>query len=341
MGPFLLTLAVALAGAMAFLKLRVPVGAMVGAMIFVAAYNLLGGGAFVYSDMSYVLQVCSGVLVGSKITMGTVKSLRYLWKPYLAMMALLLSVTVLLSLLLDRFSSLDTITALMALSPGGMTDLTILSTAFGANSAYVALLHTCRMLVIVLTVPPFLKYCGAHSGNAPAQETDTAPSRARPHLLTALAAGTALAALFVLLNIRAGAILGAMIGSSLVTISGRHYACPPLFTLALQVTAGAFIGARVTQETVATLPQLWPAVLCVAATVWIYLLVIGTLFHRCFKLDHTTAMIASVPGGLSEMTLMASDLGADMPTVATLHTLRVFSIIFIVPNLAALLLCLH
>ncbi len=336
MGAFLLTLAVALAGALVFLKLRVPVGAMVGAMIFVTCYNLLCDGAFVYNGMSYVLQLCSGVLVGSTVTADTLKSLRRLWKPYLFMMAVLLLVTVLLSLLLSFFSPLDAITALLALAPGGMTDLTILSTAFGANGAYVALLHTCRMLVIVLTVPPFLKYCCAR-GDEEAPKAAEGKETAWPHLLAALALGAVLAVALVALRVRAGAILGAMVGSSIVSVSGRHYHCPRAYAIALQVGAGAFIGARVTQETVVTIPQLSLAVLCVAATVWIYLLFNGTIFYRCFKMDHTTAMVSCVPGGLTEMTLLGSDLGGDLPTIAALHTLRIFGILFIIPNLAPLI----
>lgn len=334
MSFFLITLVIAAAGAAVFLKLHVPVGAMIGAMVFVAAYNLICGRAFVFPQTTYVLQVCSGVLIGSTITWRTVTQLRRLWRPYLVMMAVLLSVTLLISLALGGFSSLDAITALLAISPGGMTDMTILSATLGANSAYVALLHTCRMLVILLCVPPFVKLsCKKEEKiHLDQQLTVFRPSR----LLLALAAAAVCALIFVQLHIRAGAMLGAVLGGSLCTLLGREYHCPRFYTLALQVGAGAFTGAMVTSEIIFRIPSLFPAVLCVAATVWIYLLLNGWLMRKYFGMSKMTSMLACVPGGLSDMTLLAEELGGDLPTVATLQTLRLFSVIIIVPNLVPL-----
>lgn len=334
MVPFLITLAIALAGAAVFLKLHVPVGAMIGAMVFVAAYNLLSGNAFVFPETTYALQVCSGVLVGSTVTPGTLRQLRRLWKPYLVMMAVLLSVTLWISLFLARFSTLDGISALLAVSPGGMTDMTILSATLGANSAYVALLHTCRMLVILLCVPPFIKLSCKKEEKIHLEQQAAAVHPA--HLLLALAAAVVCAVCFVQLHIRAGAMLGAVLGGSLCTLFGREYHCPRPYTLALQVGAGMFTGAMVTSEIILRIPSLWLAVLCVAATVWIYLLLNGWLMRRCFGMSKMTSMLSCVPGGLSDMTLLAEELGGDLPTVATLQTLRLFSVIVIVPNLVPL-----
>lgn len=332
--PFLITLALALLGALVFTKLGVPVGGMIGAALFVAAYNLLFDTAFVYSDMTYVLQVCSGVLVGSNITMDTLKALRKLWKPYLVMMGVLLSVTFSLSLFLSRFSTLDSVTALLAMAPGGMTDMTILSTALGGNSAYVALIHTSRLFVIILTLPPLIKMvCKKEEAGADAEEKTAVTEPPLRNLLPALAVAAVFAVVFVLLHVRAGAMLGAMIGSSLCTLFLRRYHCPRWYTLLLQVGAGAFVGASVTHDTIIRIPHLWLPLLCVVLSVWVYFFLNGFLMHRLFGIRKSTAMISCAPGGLMEMSLLAEELGGDLPTIATMHVLRLFSVILIVPNL--------
>lgn len=334
---FFITLALALLGALVFTKLGVPVGGMIGAALFVAAYNLLFDAAFVYSDMTYLLQVCSGVLVGSKITMETLKALRKLWKPYLVMMGVLLTITFVLSLFLSRFSTLDNVTALLGMAPGGMTDMTILSTALGGNSAYVALIHTIRLFVIILTLPPLVKLvCKKEDTDSAAEKKPAAEEPPLRNLLPALAVAAVFAVIFVLLHIRAGAMLGAMIGSSLCTIFLRRYHCPRWYTLLLQVGAGAFVGASVTHDTLMHIPHLWLPLLCVIVSVWVYFFLNGFLMRRFFGMRKSTAMIACAPGGLMEMSLLAEELGGDLPTIATMHVLRLFSVILIVPNLVPL-----
>ena len=154
---FLLTLAVAAAGGLIGYKLKLPVGGMVGSMIAVIIFNVATEKAVFYSELRIVLQIFSGAMIGSQIGREDLLEMKKIIYPT----ALLLVSMVLLNLtfgtLMYVLSDLDLATALFASSPGGVSDMAIISADLGANPAYVAIIQLCRLLTIFIFMPPIFR----------------------------------------------------------------------------------------------------------------------------------------------------------------------------------------
>ena len=50
-------------------------------------------------------------------------------------------------------------------------------------------------------------------------------------------------------------------------------------------------------------------------------------------MDIITALFASAPGGVTDMALIAEDMGADSTKIAGMHSLRLITVIILFPSL--------
>ena len=149
------TLAVAFIGGYVGIKLKIPAGAFIGAMFSVAIFNICLGKAEIPSNLKLVAQVVMGGIVGLNFTAATMSGLKNLIAPALILMVGLMVYSVFLGFVISKLTGLDLMTALFSSAPGGLTDMTIISDAYGAETPKVALLHLVR-LITVISVLPFI-----------------------------------------------------------------------------------------------------------------------------------------------------------------------------------------
>ena len=74
-------------------------------------------------------------------------------------------------------------------------------------------------------------------------------------------------------------------------------------------------------------------VLLAVASFLIMGLVAAVIISRCTDMDLVTALFACAPGGLTDMALIAADLGADSTKVAGMQMLRLVSVIALYPTI--------
>jgi len=100
---------------------------------------------------------------------------------------------------------------------------------------------------------------------------------------------------------------------------------------------GAILGATIDRDAVAHFAA-WPVSLAGLLISLVLLMVAVPLyFQRVHGIDRATAWISSVPGALSYVVALASDLaGVDLRRVAVLQTLRVAALIALFPAAAGL-----
>ena len=72
----LLTILVAAAGSYLFYKFRIPAGALIGAIIFSAALNIITGVGTFPGFMKTVLQAVAGAVLGQRVTRNDLAELR-------------------------------------------------------------------------------------------------------------------------------------------------------------------------------------------------------------------------------------------------------------------------
>ncbi len=140
------------------------------------------------------------------------------------------------------------------------------------------------------------------------------------------------------IKLPAGALIGAMVAVGAYNIFGNQAYMPPQFRLGIQILAGAMIGLQINQETLSGLKMLLVPALIMIVSVMAICFTAGFLMYKFTGLDLTTALFASAPGGMTEMSLAADSLGANAPQVALLQLIRLLSVIIILPFLVRFIL---
>ena len=107
--------------------------------------------------MRTVVQVFSGAMIGSKVSKKDVVELKYIIVPTIILLLFMTLMNVSLGLIIYKVGRLDIATALFASSPGGLSDMALLSEELGANSTYVTLLQLIRVITIFSFMPAIVK----------------------------------------------------------------------------------------------------------------------------------------------------------------------------------------
>ncbi|MFZ5967882.1 MAG: AbrB family transcriptional regulator [Bacillota bacterium] len=162
MEKMIYTLVVAFLGGFLGIKLKIPAGALIGAMVAVAAYNISGGKGYIHPNFKVAAQIVIGGILGLSFTMETLYGLKELWVPAVVMIVGLMVLSLTLGVLISKFAGIDPITALFSSAPGGLTEMVITAEAYGADIKKVALLHLMRLITVITVMPVaikvFLKY---------------------------------------------------------------------------------------------------------------------------------------------------------------------------------------
>lgn len=152
-----------------------------------------------------------------------------------------------------------------------------------------------------------------------------------------LAAALAVGYLLYRLKVPGGMMIGAVVGAcALELITGAAHMPAQAKTLS-QMLAGALIGASVSREEVKRMRGLAKPALILMGALLMVNLICGLLIYRTGAMDLLTALMSSTPGGISNIPMIAADLGADPAKVVVMQLVRFFMGIVLFPSLIRLL----
>ncbi|MFT4107920.1 MAG: AbrB family transcriptional regulator [Lacrimispora sp.] len=152
-------------------------------------------------------------------------------------------------------------------------------------------------------------------------------------LLLTLAAAFLAGSAFLRMKVPGGMLVGGIVGSAALGIIFQASYVPGAGKVFAQIVAGAFIGSGVKKSELKQIPRiLRPAVLLLsfymAANIGM-----GLLIHAASPVDIVTAFFSAVPGGISDIPIIAADMGANAPQVAALQFVRLVIGIGIFPGM--------
>jgi uncharacterized protein len=150
-------------------------------------------------------------------------------------------------------------------------------------------------------------------------------------LAAAVAFGTVGGALFKELGIPLPWLLGSMCFTTAAAMAGAKVAMPRQLRDGFLTILGVLLGAGFTPAVFARMPE-WLLTMAVL-TVWA--VAAGGLAYvymrRFAKYDRTTAFFAATPGGLAEMTMVGSQYGGHLQTLALSHSVRIMLVVLVLP----------
>ena len=158
------------------------------------------------------------------------------------------------------------------------------------------------------------------------------------NLLYYLIAGGIFGALALKTGIPAAPLAGALLGASIVSVSGKIPIAdwPSGTRTLLEIGIGTVIGTSLTKDSIGDLQNLWKPAILITFTLVATGLVIGLWTSRLLKVDIITTILGAAPGGISGMSLVGSEYGVGA-AVATLHAVRLITVLLILPLIVKLL----
>jgi membrane AbrB-like protein len=321
-------LSIGAAGGGLFAYLDLPLPWLLGTLAATTIASMAGLRMAVPDGLRRPMIAVLGLMLGTTFTPARVETAAS-WLPTLgALLVYVVVVGAAIWLYLQRFSGFDRVTTFFAAMPGGLSEMVVLSAQLGGDQRTVSLIHGTRLLFIVLTIP-FI----ASLYQSPGQVAPPAPD------LLAIAPGPllALAGLGVLgyliaarLRLPAAAFVGPLLGSGIAHAAGWLAVQPPYLLMAVaQLVIGASVGVRFcgfhpTRVAGAMLLGAGGTLLMLLIT-----LVFGGALHQLTGQPLVLLLLAFIPGGFTEMSLIALGLGADPAFVVTHHAARVFLVVLI------------
>ena len=138
-----------------------------------------------------------------------------------------------------------------------------------------------------------------------------------------------------------GIPLGTLLGS-LFAVGGYQFVRKNLPTFSyrakkvMQSIIGGSIGLAFTTETFNAIQSVWKVALLAPIAHILLAAVMTWMLHRLFHFDIVTSFCSSAPAGMSEVTIISEEFGAQMPIVILVHTIRVIAIVVGVPLIVLL-----
>lgn len=142
------------AGFFAARALRVPAAAIVGPMVLSAAVHLIGWtSAKPPLELVAAAQVVVGAAIGCRFAGAGLRMIRRALVAAAGGTAVLLGTTIVFALVVNRAVGLPADALILAYSPGGLAEMSLIAIAIGADAAFVATHHILRIALIVTCAP--------------------------------------------------------------------------------------------------------------------------------------------------------------------------------------------
>ncbi|MBR1251882.1 AbrB family transcriptional regulator [Bradyrhizobium sp. AUGA SZCCT0169] len=328
------TIVLGAAGGLLFLWANLPGGLISGAMFAVGIAAICGRPLAMPPILTQSVLLLLGITLGSLVSRQLIQHM----SSYPLTIGLLALATFCStfgsSFYLQRFYGWDQTSALLAGSPGALSQITILAAEKGADVAGIAVVQTMRVIILTAALPLLL----ALTGIAPSAPPNIAAIIASPlELAVLIAAAVAVALLLLLMKFPASWMFGAMIASSVLhgtdMIEGG---LPPWMRGVALVGIGAVIGTRFARVKRSTLLSHVNAGLGSFAVA----IVISAIFVAVIALTTNVRLadvvVAFAPGAMDAMLALALTLHIDPIFVGAHHLSRFVFVSITTPGIVHL-----
>ncbi len=341
-----------------FRKLSLPVPGILGSLFFAAALNLAGYFPdFPIRWLSWYSNIVIGAYVGLQVNSTSLGFLRELPLPAFLISGGMLFLSLAGGALLYWFSDLDMATAFLGSTTGGIAEMALLAMSLGADMASVTLLQVFRLLAAILVTPTvcrkwtewqnrrdtkasssaFVRKAEKKRPSALSDdESDAAPalrfSLQKVLLLFTIALAGGLTGFF--LRMPVGLLTGAMFSVAAAGLTGLDLGrVPPVLRTMAQIGIGVVIASNVTLSTLRQFTLLAGPVILLTVIMVLCSIALAVLLHKMTGWNYPTCLLSTSLGGLSQMSIIAEEMGADPLKVSILQTVRLVSILMVLPFL--------
>src|SRR3712207_2819675 len=213
-----------------------------------------------------------------------------------------------------------------------------MSGALGADPRLVALMQYTRVLVVVLSAALVARFGSAPGGEASSLsgqglQTSVSGEATMVHDTWLVYGLTVLVAAIgawagTRLRLPAGALMGPLIlGVALEELEILGLVWPPGVPQAAFLVLGVYVGLLFDRASVRRVGRLLPFVLCSTISLVVACAGLGWALAALTPIDGLTTYLATTPGGIDSVAIMALESGVSAPLVLAVQMLRLFAVV--------------
>lgn len=325
------TLAIGVAGGMAFGLTGVPAGYLSGSILAVATAALCGRPMLVPMPLTRALFVLIGITLGGVVTPETLNGMATYPLSIAVLLVAMTCVGFAAAAYLRIVHGWGKIDAYLAASPGAMSQALALGAELGADLRAIAIVQSTRIAIVAIGLPVGLSLFGL-AGHAARPDPGPLTLLLLDELAILVVASSIGAAIAHRLRLPGGLMFGAMFTSAVLHGSGLiHATLPWWMTNTVALALGAVIGARFTNTPLRLLLHYLGAAFGSFAVAVTIAAAFAAGVISLLSLKVAEVMIAFAPGSVDAMMLLALALHLDPVYVGAHHVMRIFLVSLTAP----------
>jgi uncharacterized protein len=298
----------------------------------------IGGGTVRVSPTAYTgAQGIMGCFIASGITPAILQSFLVEWPVILGVVGSILAAASLLGWSMTRSRIFPATTSIWGSWPGGAAAMVVMAAEFGADARLVAFMQYFRVACVAGLASAVASISAGRAG-APAPEIHwLAPVHFHAFLPTLLlaAGGAAAGRAF---RIPSGPMIVTLFFGAILHQSGAiEIELPRWLLTATYALLGWSVGLNFTPAILTHALKAFPKVLLNIVLLISFCAGVGYILTQTLGIDTLTAYLATSPGGLDSVAIIAASSHVDVPFVMSLQTIRFLTIVLAGPPLARFL----
>jgi membrane AbrB-like protein len=317
-----------------FALARLPAALLLGPMIAGIVIGTNGGHIRV-PRLPYIgAQALIGCLIARAITSEIALAFLARWPLFFAITLAVIAASSLNGFLLSRLGILPGTTAVWGSSPGAASAMMLMAEAYGADFRLVAFMQYVRVALVALTASLVARIFVHGSPVGPATTSWFGPV-AVLSLVETLALAFGGAALARLMRWPAATLLLPMATGSVLHATGLlAIELPPWLLAACYALLGWNIGLNFTRKILAHASRALPQIALSALMLIGFCGLLAFVLTRTLGIDPLTAYLATSPGGMDSVAIIAASSHVDLSFVMALQVARFLIVMAIGPRLA-------
>lgn len=279
-------------------------------------------------------QTIVGCLVARAISGDIVLAFVKDWPLFLGVVLVIVATSAAVGWLIARFGVLPGSTAVWGMAPGAASAMMLMSGEFGADARLVAFMQYLRV-VIVAALASIVARVWVGASGAAMPEIVWFPTIAwQDFILTLLLAGAS-GVIGARLRIPAGPLLVPMVAGAVLEATGLMTIVLPPWLLAVSYAfLGWSIGLGFTRDILAHATRALPQVLLAIFTIVGVCGLLAVILVYAAGIDPLTAYLATSPGGMDAVAIIAASSNVDVAFVMALQAARFLIVLAVGPPLA-------
>ncbi|WP_268800621.1 AbrB family transcriptional regulator [Pseudomonas huanghezhanensis] len=310
-----------------FKYFEVPAALFLGPMLVAIGFGISGASIRLNKHVFRLGQGAVGVLVAHSMTMAVLLTALHSWHVMVFATVLTVALSALVGIGLVRWGGIQGSTAAWGTSPGAASAMVSMSEDYGADSRVVATMQYVRVVCVVMVGALVSRLLGVEGGGT---EVHTAVATVQSLNLVNLGLSLMVIVVGVTLGSKlpAGALLVPLVLGGALQLSGLMQITIPPWLLAVAYGAiGSYIGLRFDRVTINYVWRRLPAMIFGSLLLILLCALSAYVIADMMGKDFLSVYLATSPGGLDAMAIIAIDTHSDVGFVLAMQTLRLFGVI--------------